>query len=460
MANVLVFPSMPPTRLLIADDDRDVLEALKLLLRSEGYAVETATSPAGVIAAVGTGDFAALLMDMNYTRDTTSGTEGLDLLQRVQQLDATLPIIVMTAWGSIEGAVAALHRGARDYIEKPFDNTRLLHLLRTQIDLGAAIRRGQRLESENLALRPAGAPQLIAESPAMQPVLRLMERIGPSDANALITGEHGTGKEVVAGWLHAASSRAARPMITVNLGGLAEGVFESELFGHTKGAFTDAKADRVGRFELADGSTLFLDEIANLSLAQQSKLLRVLQTGEFERVGASRTRKVDVRILAATNADVRAEVAAGRFREDLFFRLNTVELHLPPLRERREDIPLLARHFLAQFATRYRRKVTGFSPDGMRALLEYSWPGNVRELAHAIERATLLAEGDLVRAPDLSFAPVGGATPPLDQMSLEDVERVLITKALDRYGGNVSLAAQALGLSRSALYRRLQRHGL
>jgi DNA-binding NtrC family response regulator len=450
----------PRARVLVADDDRDVLEALKLLLKSEGYTVETAMSPAGVTAAISGHDFAAVLMDMNYTRDTTSGTEGLDLLQRIQGLDATLPVIVMTAWGSIEGAIAALRRGARDYIEKPFDNTRLLHVMRTQVELGQAIRKTQRLESENQALRPRRAPQLIAESAAMQPVLRLMERIGPSDANALITGEHGTGKEVVAAWLHAASARAARPMITVNLGGLADGVFESELFGHTRGAFTDAKTDRVGRFELADGGTLFLDEIANLSLAQQSKLLRVLQTGEFERVGASRTLQVDVRILAATNADVRAEVAAGRFREDLFFRLNTVEIHLPPLRERREDIPLLAGHFLGQFAGRYRRNVTGFSPDGMRALLEYGWPGNVRELAHAIERATLLAEGDLVRAIDLSFAPVGGLMPQLDQMSLEDVERLLITKALERYSGNVSLAAQALGLSRSALYRRLQRHGL
>ena len=450
----------PSATLLIADDDRDVLEALRLLLRSEGYTLETAMSPAGILAAVAGHDFAAALIDMNYTRDTTSGSEGLDLLQRLQQLDATLPVVVMTAWGSIEGAVAALRRGARDYVEKPFDNTRLLHVLHTQIELGRALRRSQRLESENAALRPIGAPQLIAESPAMQPVLRLMERIGPSDANALITGEHGTGKEVVAAWLHAASARAWRPMVTVNLGGLADGVFESELFGHAKGAFTDAKTDRVGRFELADGGTLFLDEIANLSLTQQSKLLRVLQTGEFERVGASRTRKVDVRIIAATNADVRAEVAAGRFREDLFFRLNTVEIVLPPLRARREDIPLLAMHFLQQFAQRYRRGVTGFSADGMRALLEYGWPGNVRELAHAIERATLLTEGALVRAADLAFGPVGGAAPQLDQMSLEDVERVLISKALERYGGNVSLAAQALGLSRSALYRRLQRYGL
>jgi DNA-binding NtrC family response regulator len=414
-----------------------------------------------VAAAVGARDFDALLMDMNYTRDTTGGTEGLDLLSRLQQLDATLPVVVMTAWGSIEGAVEAIHRGARDYIEKPFNNTRLLHVLRTQVELGHALRRSQRLESENLALlRRDGAPQLIAESAVMQPVLRLMERIGPSDANALITGEHGTGKEVVAAWLHAASPRSGRPMVTVNLGGLSEGVFESEMFGHTKGAFTDAKTDRVGRFELADGGTLFLDEIANLSLSQQAKLLRVLQEGEFERVGSSRSRRVDVRILAATNADVRAEVAAGRFREDLFFRLNTVEIHLPPLRERRDDIAPLAGHFLKQFAARYRRPVTGFSPDGMRALLAYAWPGNVRELAHAIERATLLAEGDAVTAADLNFRSATDAAPKLDEMSLEEVERALITKALARHEGNVSLAAQALGLSRSALYRRLQRHGL
>jgi len=451
---------MRPAAILIADDDRDVLEALKLLLRSEGYAVETAMSPAGILSAAAARDFSVALIDMNYTRDTTSGTEGLDLLQRLQQLDPTLPVVVMTAWGSVAGAVAALRRGARDYVEKPFDNSRLLSVLRTQIELGRALRRTQQLETENQALRPVGAPQLIAESAVMQPVLRLMERIGPSDANALITGEHGTGKEVVAGWLHAASARAARPMITVNLGGLAEGVFESELFGHTKGAFTDAKNDRVGRFELADGGTLFLDEITNLSLAQQAKLLRVLQTGEFERVGASRTRKVDVRILAATNADVRAEVAAGRFREDLFFRLNTVEIALPPLRARREDIPLLAAHFLRQFASRYRRPLTGFSADGMRALLEYGWPGNVRELAHAVERATLLAEDDQVRAADLSFGPASASAPTLDEMSLEDVERLLITKALERHGGNVALAANALGLSRSALYRRLQRYGL
>ncbi|HEX8725161.1 MAG TPA: sigma-54 dependent transcriptional regulator [Gemmatimonadaceae bacterium] len=454
--------SHPPTpRILVADDDRDVLEALRLLLRGEGYDVETATSPHAVAASVSTRDFDALLMDMNYTRDTTGGVEGLDLLTRLQTLDATLPVVVMTAWGSIEGAVAALKLGARDYIEKPWNNARLLHVLATQVELGRAIRRSQRLESENRTLRPEGAPPLIAQSAAMQPVLRLIERIGPSDASALITGEHGTGKEVVANWLHAASTRRARPMVTVNLGGLSEGVFESEMFGHVKGSFTDAKADRVGRFELADGGTLFLDEIANLSPAQQAKLLRVLQTGEFERVGSSKTRRVDVRILAATNADLRAEVAAGRFREDLFFRLNTVEIHLPPLRERRDDIPLLAKHFLDRFATHYGRPVREFTPEAMQALLHYAWPGNVRELAHAVERATLLAHGEAVQAADLALhAASGSAAPSLEEMSLEDVERVLIQKAMARHEGNVSQAAKALGLSRSALYRRLQHHDL
>jgi DNA-binding NtrC family response regulator len=294
----------------------------------------------------------------------------------------------------------------------------------------------------------------------MQPVLRLMERVGPSDANVLILGEHGTGKEVVARWLHASSGRAERPMIAVNLGGIPDGLFESELFGHVRGAFTDAKTDRIGRFELAEGGTLFLDEIANLPLAQQAKLLRVLETGEFERVGASRARRADVRVIAATNADIRAEVKAGRFREDLLFRLNTVEIRLPPLRERRPDVPLLAAHFLRRYAARYAKAGQGLAPDAMELMLRHSWPGNVRELDHAVERAVLMAEGPAVQARDFGLGGKGDGAGALDQMSLEDVERVLINKALTRAAGNVSEAAKALGLSRSALYRRLKRHGL
>jgi DNA-binding NtrC family response regulator len=448
------------TRILIADDQTDVLEALRLLLKGEGYQTESATTPQGIMTAVGSKDFDLILMDLNFARDTTSGQEGLDILSRLQALDSTLPVVVMTAWGSVGLAVEAMRLGARDFIEKPWDNTRLVAILRTQLELSHALREGQRLEAENRLLRTESRPVLIAESPAMRPVLDLLARVGPSAANVLITGEHGTGKEVVARTLHALSERATRPMVTVNAGGLSEGVFESELFGHVKGAFTDAKTDRVGRFELADGGTLFLDEIANVPLNLQAKLLRVLETGESERVGSSKTRRVDVRILSATNADVSQEIRAGRFREDLLFRLNTIEIRLPALRERRQDLPLLANYFLRQFSQRYRKHLQGFESAAMQALLDYPWPGNVRELEHAVERAVLMAQGDMVRSSDLGLRAGRDATNRLEEMSLEDVECVLIKKAMARYGGNVSAAADALGLTRSALYRRFKKYGL
>jgi DNA-binding NtrC family response regulator len=453
--------SHSPIRVLIADDQPDVLEALRLLLKSEGYEIQSAASPAAIVRAVEEREFDAVLMDLNYTRDTTSGREGLDVLTRLQAIDALLPVVVMTAWGSVDVAVEAMRRGARDFVQKPWENERLLAIVRTQVDLARALRRGQRLEAENRALRDQPGVTLIAEAPAMQPILQMIGRVGPSDANVLITGENGTGKGLVAAALHAASGRAAKAIVTVNAGGLPEGVFESELFGHVKGAYTDAKTDRVGRFELADGGTLFLDEIANVGLPQQIKLLRVLETGEFERVGSSRTRRVDARIISATNADLAQEVAAGRFRQDLFFRLNTVEVCLPPLRARREDIPLLARHFLRVHAAHYRKCVTGFDPAVMRALTEYHWPGNVRELDHAVERGVLMAQESVVRPADLALRPSSGDAPSrLEDMSLEEVEAFLIKKAMARYDGNVSHAARALGLSRSALYRRLQRYGL
>ncbi len=453
-------------RVLAADDQADVLEALKLLLKGsaspgdgDGYDVDTARSPNEVLLAVQSRDYDAVLIDLNYARDTTSGMEGLDLLQRIPGLDATLPIVVMTAWASVDSVVEAMRRGAYDYVEKPWDNARLLATLRNAVALGRAQRQSLRLESENRALRSAPRPELIAESSAMRPILQLMERIAPSDANVLISGEHGTGKELVANWLHAASPRASRAFVAVNMGGLSEGVFESELFGHVKGAFTDAKADRVGRFELADGGTLFLDEIANISLGQQSKLLRVLQTGELERVGSSKLRRVDVRVLSATNAVLPNEVADGRFREDLLFRLNTIELQLPPLRERRDDIPRLAHAFLRRHAQRYRKSIAGFDAGASQALLDYSWPGNIRELGHAVERAVLLGQGEQIRVADLglrsSTAAGAPGAPRLDDLTLEEAEQLLIRRALARFDGNVSLAAKHLGLSRSALYRRL-----
>ncbi len=447
-------------RILIADDQPDVLEALRLLLKSDGCHAEAVSSPAAILRALEAREFDVVVMDLNYARDTTSGKEGLDLLGRIQALDAALPVVVMTAWGTIELAVEAMRRGARDFIQKPWDNARLQAILRTQVELVRALRAGQRLEAENLALRGEGRPAMIAESPAMQPVLQVIARVGPSDANVLITGEHGAGKGLAAQALHTVSPRAARSLVSVNTGGLSEGVFESELFGHVKGAFTDAKADRVGRFELADGGTLFLDEIANVPLPQQAKLLRVLETGEFERVGSSRPRRANARILSATNADLAAEAAAGRFREDLLFRLNTVEIHVPALRDRREDIPPLAAHFLRQHAARYRKRLGGFDAAAMQLLLSHSWPGNVRELDHTVERAVLMGEGETVRAADLALRPPRDSAVRLEEMSLEEAECFLIKKALARYGGNVSQAAQALGLSRSAFYRRLQRYGL
>jgi len=453
-------PDSRTPSILIADDQADVLEALRFLVKGEGYQSEAVNSPAAAIDAVESRDFDAVLMDLNYTRDTTSGQEGLELLNRIQTLDTTLPVIVMTAWGSVELAVEAMRRGARDFIQKPWDNARLSAILKTQIELGRALRKGQRLEAENRALRAERFPQLIAGSAAMRPVLDVISRVGPSDANVLITGENGTGKGLVAQTLHAVSLRSTRPLVTVNTGGLAEGVFESELFGHVKGAFTDAKSDRVGRFEMADGGTLFLDEIANISQGLQAKLLRTIERGEFERVGSSKTRRVDVRVFSATNADLGPAVAEGRFRQDLLFRLNTIEIRLPPLRDRREDIPVLAAHFLRQHADHYRKPLTGFDEGAIKALLSHAWPGNVRELDHAVERAVLMAQGDSIRAGDLGLRAGREGPPRLEEMSLEDVEALLIKKALARFSGNVSHAANALGLSRSALYRRLQRYGL
>ena len=449
-----------PALILIADDQADILEALRLLLKAEGYRTVTAHVPEGVIALVEQHRPDAALVDLNYTRDTTSGREGLDLLSRLQALDPTLPVIVMTAWGSVDKAVEAMRLGARDFIEKPWDNARLLTTLRNQVEWSRAIRTGQRLALENEVLRRDQLPVLIAESPAMKRVIALMERIAPSDATVLVTGEHGTGKEVAARWIHAASSRKDRPLVIVNAGGLPEGVFESELFGHVKGAFTDARADRVGRFEMADGGTLFLDEIANLTLGQQARLLRVLQSGELERVGDSRTRKVDVRVIAATNADLRAEVATGRFREDLLFRLNTIEIHLPPLHQRPEDIAPLAQYFLERYAAKYRSSARGFAPAALSILATAPWPGNVRELDHAIERATLLAQGPVIDVPDLGRGNAASEATLDRARTLDEVERDAIRAALAAHGGNVVQAARALGLSRSALYRRLERYGL
>jgi DNA-binding NtrC family response regulator len=447
-------------RVLVADDQADVVEAVRLLLKLEGYEVDGVGSPGAVLAAVGRGQHDVALIDLNYARDTTSGAEGLDLLAQLRAMDDTLPIIVMTAWGTVDIAVEAMRRGAGDFVQKPWENARLLAVLRTQVELGRALRRTRRLEAENALLRPRGTTALVARSAAMQPVLQVLARVGPSDANVLITGENGTGKTLLAQALHDASPRAAAPFVSVNTGGLSETLADSELFGHERGAFTDARTERIGRFEVADGGTVFLDEIANMPSSIQGRLLRVLETREFERLGSSRTRRADVRLISATNADLHGEVEAGRFRRDLLFRLNTVELHLPPLRERREDIADLAALFLERHTRRYRKRIEGFRPAAVQSLLDHTWPGNIRELDHAVERAVLMTDGPLIAPEALALRVSREGGHRLDDMSLEDVEAFLVRKALDRYGRNVSAAAQALGLSRSAMYRRLQRYGL
>jgi DNA-binding NtrC family response regulator len=455
-------PDTTARRILIADDQQDIIDALRLLLVDDGYEVTAARSAAEALERLEASDFDLALLDLNYTRDTTSGQEGFDLIERIRTIDPMLPVLVMTAWSSVAGAVEAMRRGARDYIEKPWDDDKLLAAVRTQVDLRRALRGNQRLQEVNQRLQ-RGATPFIGDAPSMVDIRRTIERVAPSDAGVLITGEHGTGKEVAAAWLHAYSERRGKPLVTMNAGGLADGIAESELFGHVKGAFTDARVDRIGCFEMADEGTLFLDEIANMPMRLQAKLLRVLQTGELARVGSSRVRYVNVRVLSATNADLGTEIAAGRFREDLLYRLNTVVIHLPPLRDRRGDIDPLARHFLAIHAARYRKPLTTFETDAIAAMHAHAWPGNVRELGHAVERAVLMADpaSTSIAARHLHLPDTAHADPaPRDAESLEEAERAFIEKVLARHNGDVRLAAEQLGMSRSALYRRLQQYGV
>ena len=448
--------------ILIADDQADVREALRMLLKAEGLASAASDSPAVALAAAREHEFACALIDLNYTRDTTSGEEGLELLEQLRQHAPELPVVVMTAWGNVPLAVEAMRRGAADFIEKPWDNTRLMRVLKAQMALGASVRRQRRLEAENALLRGDGAGELIAESPAMRQVLDMVARIAPSDANVLVLGENGTGKGVIAERIHALSPRAGNSLVKVNMGGINENVFESEMFGHVRGAYTDAKGERIGRFELADGGTLFLDEVGNVPAAQQPKLLRVLEDGEFERLGSSRTQNADVRLVSATNADLAAEVAAGRFRQDLLYRLNTLEVGLPPLRERREDILPLARAFLDRNAARYGRDALRLAASAERALLAWRWPGNVRELQHLMERAALLAVHDEVSAAALQFGARTStdAVQDIEGMSLDEAEALLVQRAVERHAGNLQQAADALGITRQSLYRRMDKYGL
>ena len=455
--------------ILIADDDSSVLSALRLLLKSAGYRCDTVSTPAAALAALQKQDYNLLLTDLNYDRDTTSGSEGMQLIRDVRKLDSDLAIVAMTGWGTIDIAVTAMREGANDFIEKPWDNTRLLTLIGNLVQLAQQRRSVDRLGQENALLKQQGQHEAwLGDSAVMQQLMTKAASVAGTDINILLTGENGTGKSQLAQWLHQQSARREHSFVSVNMGAIPESLFESELFGHQKGAFTDAKETRLGRFELADGGTLFLDEVGNLPLPQQAKLLRVLESGQFEKVGSSRSQQVNVRIIAATNADLPALVREGKFRQDLLYRLNGIELNVPPLRARGGDIVLLAEHFLQRYADKYRRDCRSFAGEALAALRHYAWPGNVRELRHCIERAVLLARGQAIQRADLALpdaSPLADtaltpATSLEQELTLEEVEKRLLIAALKKHEGNALAAAKALGLSRSAFYRRLEKFQL
>lgn len=447
-------------KILIADDDQDVLAALRLVFKAEHCEIVGCNSPDKALSSAKSHEFDLALIDLNYSEDTTSGREGLRLLTQLSGINPDLPVVVMTAWSSVALAVQAMQKGAGDFIEKPWDNQRLLSVVRNQIALGRSRRSEKRLAAENALLRGVENHRFIAESASMRSVIDVVTRVAPSSASILITGEHGTGKSLLARHVHSLSNRSSKPLVTVNVGGLAESVFESEMFGHVKGAFTDAQNERVGRFEMADGGTLFLDEIANIPMAQQAKLLRVLEEGEFERVGSSMTQAADVRVISATNTLIEDLKTEAVFRQDLLFRLNTVEISLPPLRARIDDIETLCAQFLEQARTRYGGGPVGFTDTAFAALKSHPWPGNVRELNHVIERALLMSGGEKIDEGDLQLNHATRQRVALESLPLEQAERHLIETALQRNDNNVLAAAQELGLSRSAMYRRLDKHGL
>jgi DNA-binding NtrC family response regulator len=451
-------------QILVVDDDRGVLASLQYLLRSENYGVSCAESPAAALDALRTQDIDLALIDLNYSRDTTSGQEGLSLLASLLQLEPHLPVVVMTAWGNVDNAVATLKAGAVDFVQKPWENARLLSIVDNQLQRSAAEKRNRELREE-VRLLKAGqqpAPQaLAATSDVMRTLLAQLKQAAATDASILFTGENGTGKSLLALQVHQWSARAGQPFIGVNMGSITESLFESEMFGHVMGAFTDARETRIGRFELAGQGTLFLDEIANTPVSQQAKLLRVLEAKQFEKVGSSRSLRADCRLLSATNCDLERAVKDGHFRMDLLYRLNTLTFRVPALRERSEDILPLAEHFLQQSARKYGRPQPALSMAASWALQAYAWPGNVRELSHVVERALILSTGPEIDASDLGLEAQAGqeseAALGAFQGTLEELEQRVIRTRLAVHKGNVATAAKSLGLSRSAFYRRLEK---
>ena len=459
-------------RVLVIDDNEDILTAVRLLLGGRGFDVTTATSPDALPALLREHRFDAILLDMNFQRDASSGKEGLHWLDRILTFDPAAAVVMITAYGDVDLAVRAMKRGAVDFVTKPWQNEKLVATITAAMRLRRTRDEADRLRAQRDALGEdldGKLGEIIGQSPAMQRVFETIRKVAPTDANVLVLGENGTGKELVARALHRLSARSDEVFVGVDLGALSESLFESELFGYVKGAFTGADEDRPGRFEVASGGTLFLDEIGNIPPTQQQKLLTVLQQRQVTRVGSTVARPIDIRLVSATNRPIYESVKAGDFRQDLLYRINTVEIRLPPLREREGDLRRLAEHFVGVYARKYDKPVTGLAESAIEKMESYSWPGNVRELQHTVERAVILSDASTLQPSDLMFsapsdddvdAERGEAMLALETFDLEDVEREVIRKALSKHGGNISRAAEALGLTRKSLYRRIEKYGL
>ncbi len=457
-------------KILIADDDLNIIASLKFMLADEGFDIVAVTTPEAAIENLKTRQVDLILLDMNFQQDTTSGDEGLQLVADISALELNIPIIVMTGWATIDIAVEAMQAGAKDFIQKPWKNERMLSAIANQLALATTAKQAQRLSQQNQLLTSQAHPNsrdgIIAQSPIMQRLLASLDDLAKSDMSILLTGDNGTGKSMLAAYVHKVSARSKHSFVPVNMGAIPESLFESEMFGHVKGAFTDVKESRIGRFEMAEQGTLFLDELANIPVAQQAKLLRVLEEQKFEAVGSSKSLHADVRIISATNSDLSAEIEQNNFRQDLYYRLNTIELRVPSLNERIEDIPALAKYFLQAFSLKYHRPCPTLSEQAISSLSQYSWPGNIRELSHTMERALFTCKAEVITSNDLLLS--GGTlnakrrTEAIDDpsLTLDDIEKRSLVERLKYHQGNATETAKSLGLSRSGYYRRLSKHAL
>ncbi|HQQ96303.1 MAG TPA: sigma-54 dependent transcriptional regulator [Cyclobacteriaceae bacterium] len=454
-------------KILIVDDNEDLLKAAKMHLKRHFAQVDIEKNPEAIPNLMNNEDYDVILLDMNFTKDVSSGSEGYYWLEKILQIDPSAVVVLITAYGDVQMAVKAIKAGATDFVLKPWENEKLLATLYSSMRLRETRDEVHTLKIKNQEINQAVNERykdIIGQSAAMQRIFQTIDRVAHTDANVLILGENGTGKELIARAIHSNSARGKESFVGVDLGSITETLFESELFGHKRGSFTDAKEDRPGRFEIANNGTLFLDEIGNLSMPLQAKLLTVLQNRRVSRVGANKETPINIRLICATNMPLYDMVKENRFRQDLLYRVNTIEIEIPALRDRMEDIPLLSQHFLKHYAEKYQKNLTRISDGAMARMTKHPWPGNIRELQHAIERAVILSNNSVLQPEDFNFNPVSGkeAEQPinLDQFNLDEVEKLLIRKVLKKYNGNITQAAAELGLTRSSLYRRLEKHGL